>query len=138
MWFTIKNSSGEVVRKISGPVKKGFHRLAWDLRYPAPNTIALNPRKRGEWDSGPKGSLVAPGTYTVAMSKEIDGVITDFPGEKSFEVVPLNSNSLPGSTIEETTAFWKKYDLTTRDVTASGFKMGNTINKVKAIEGIKF
>ncbi|MFT6338056.1 MAG: photosystem II stability/assembly factor-like uncharacterized protein [Halioglobus sp.] len=134
MWFTIKNGSGEVVRKISGPVKKGFHRLAWDLRYPAPNTIALNPEKRGEWDSGPQGSLVAPGTYTVAMSKEIDGVITDFVGEKSFEVVPLHSNSLPGSTIEETTSFWKKYDNTTRDVTATRFKMGNTITKVKAIE----
>jgi len=134
IWFTIKNTSGEVVRRISGPVKKGFHRVAWDLRYPAPNTIALNPRPRGEWDSAPKGSLVAPGNYTVTMSKEIDGILTDFAGEKSFEVVPLNSNSLKGASISETSAFWNKYDATTREVTAAQFKMENTIHKVKAIE----
>ena len=134
IWFTIKNASGEVVRRISGPVKKGFHRVAWDLRYPAPNTIALNPRPRGEWDSAPSGYLVAPGTYTVSMSKEIDGVETQFEGDKSFEVMPLNSNSLKGASIAETTSFWKKYDATTREVTAAQYKIGNTINKVKAMD----
>ena len=134
IWFSIKNASGVVVRRISGPVKKGFHRVAWDLRYSTPNAIALNPKPRGEWDNAPRGSLVAPGTYTVTMSKEIDGVITDFAGEKSFEVVPLNTNSLQGSDIGVTTSFWKKYDATTRDVTAIQYDIGNTINKVKAIE----
>lgn len=134
IWFSIKNTSGVVVRRISGPIKKGFHRVAWDLRYSTPNAIALNPKPRGEWDNAPRGSLVAPGTYTVTMSKEIDGVITDFAGEKSFEVVPLNTNSLQGSAIGVTTSFWKKYDATTRDVTAIQYDLGNTINKVKAIE----
>ncbi|MFT6781916.1 MAG: photosystem II stability/assembly factor-like uncharacterized protein [Saprospiraceae bacterium] len=134
IWFTIKNASGKVVRQIAGPVKKGFHRVAWDLRYPAPNTIALNPKPRGERDDVPRGHLVAPGTYTVGMSKEIDGVITDFEGQKSFEVVPLNSNAHKGATIGETTSFWKKYDTTIRDVTATQFKMANMISQVKAIE----
>lgn len=133
VWFTVRNASGDVVRRISGPVKKGFHRVAWDLRYPAPNTIALNPQPRGEWDSAPKGSLVVPGTYSVSMSKEIDGVLTVLASEKLFDVVLLNANSLQGSTIAETSAFWKKYDATTSNVTAAQFKMGNTINKVKAI-----
>ncbi|MFH2000139.1 MAG: glycosyl hydrolase, partial [Planctomycetota bacterium] len=31
----IRDEAGEPVRILSGPVEKGFHRAAWDLRYPA-------------------------------------------------------------------------------------------------------
>ncbi len=134
IWFTIKNNEGEVVRRISGPVEKGFHRVAWDLRHPAPHTIALQPSSLGEWESAPKGSLVTPGTYSVSMSKEIDGVITEFDGRKTFDVVPLNSNSIQGSTMEEVTAFWNEYDTTTKEVTASRYKLGELITQTKAIE----
>ncbi len=33
--FTVKNRNGEVVRHIEGPAGAGFHRIAWNLRYPA-------------------------------------------------------------------------------------------------------
>ncbi len=32
--LTIRDSQGTVVRKLEGPAKAGFHRVAWDLRYP--------------------------------------------------------------------------------------------------------
>ena len=32
--FTVRDEAGEVVRRLTGPVKSGFHRVAWDLRYP--------------------------------------------------------------------------------------------------------
>ena len=32
--LTVTDDRGEVVRRLSGPVKAGFHRVAWDLRYP--------------------------------------------------------------------------------------------------------
>jgi hypothetical protein len=68
------------------------------------------------------------------MSKEIDGVITEFDGRKTFDVVPLNSNSIQGSTMEEVTAFWNEYDTTTKEVTASRYKLGELITQTKAIE----
>ena len=39
----VKDKDGNTVRRLNGPVKKGFHRVAWDLRFPSPNTIALLP-----------------------------------------------------------------------------------------------
>ena len=30
--FTVKNSDGDIVRLIEGPVEAGFHRIAWNLR----------------------------------------------------------------------------------------------------------
>ena len=34
--FEVRDSDGDVVRRIDGPASKGFHRVAWDLRYPNP------------------------------------------------------------------------------------------------------
>ena len=37
----IKDAQGQVVRRISGPAKKGFHRIAWDLRYPSQRLVRI-------------------------------------------------------------------------------------------------
>src|ERR1700719_3273032 len=34
--FTVSDSSGRVVRRLTGPVTAGMQRVSWDLRYPAP------------------------------------------------------------------------------------------------------
>ncbi len=52
--LVIRDAQGEVVRRIEGPASKGFHRVAWDMRYPAAEPIELNPP--GEyppWQSPP-------------------------------------------------------------------------------------
>ena len=35
--FTITDAAGDVVRRITGPRDAGLHRVAWDLRYAAPD-----------------------------------------------------------------------------------------------------
>jgi len=133
IWLTVSNDQKQVVRRISGPATKGFHRVAWDLRYPAPHTVALQERPRAEWDAPPRGSLVVPGIYTVSLSKEISGVITDMDQSQSFEVVPLHSNSIPDAPIAEVAAFWKAYETTTKQATATQYSLGESISKVKAL-----
>ena len=34
IWLTVRDQSGNVVRRLHGPTGKGFHRVAWDLSYP--------------------------------------------------------------------------------------------------------
>ncbi len=34
--LTVTDASGKVVRRFDGPVTRGMHRVAWDLRTPAP------------------------------------------------------------------------------------------------------
>jgi len=133
IWLTVKDRNGKIVRSISGPTKAGFHRVAWDLRYPASDLIQLNPRKRGEWEDEPAGMLVAPGKYSVSFSKEIDGVFTSLSEPMEFQVVPLNSNSLEGSSINEVSAFWSLYESTTQNVASTSSKLSNATSKTKAI-----
>src|SRR4029077_20677259 len=39
--LTVSDTSGQVIRQISGPATAGFHRVAWDLRYPPSEPAAL-------------------------------------------------------------------------------------------------
>jgi len=112
---SIADASGKVVRRFDGPVTRGMHRVAWDLRGAAPLTAGAGggfgaggrggggggggrggtggAGGGGEGDEeegffrGPTGALVVPGKYTVTLAKRVDGVITPLPGSQSFEVV---------------------------------------------------
>lgn len=133
IWLTVKDNNGNVVRVIEGLSSAGFHRVAWDLRYPAPDVIELKPKPRGEWEGEPAGVMAAPGSYSVSLSKEIDGVFTSLSENMEFNVVPLSSNSLQGASIEEVTAFWDVYEKTTQDVAATSYKLSDASSKTKAI-----
>ncbi len=93
--FSVKNSDGKVIRKISSKPKKGINRIEWDLRYT--DTDPINFRKPtfyNPWGDSDKGLLVSPGNYTVAMSKIVNDNITELSGPVSFEVKALDNTTL--------------------------------------------
>ena len=93
--MSVEDASGVVLRRIDAPSTAGIHRVAWDLRWPSLEPVAGS-GKDDEWghveDSGP---LVAPGTYTIRLSKRVDGVLTQIGEAQTFETVPLGIASLP-------------------------------------------
>ena len=104
--LTIRDASGAVVRRIEGPNKKGIQRATWDLRYPSSRPTDISPpTDRPPWEQDPMGPLVVPGTYTVTLSKSIDGVLTELAGPQEFEVVALDLAALPGASPAESLAF---------------------------------
>ena len=85
--LTVTDSSGQVVRRITGPVTAGVHRVSWDLRYPP---VILGP-PRGEGQENPffqqpSGPLVMPGKYSVSIAQVQDGKLTPLAGPQSFSV----------------------------------------------------
>ena len=85
----VSDEEGNVIRRVSGPAKAGFHRVAWDLRYPPPTPIELKEPEPDVFAPPPGGPLVAPGKYTVRIAKRIDGVETTLGSPQTFNVVPL-------------------------------------------------
>lgn len=130
IWLTVKDKQGTVVRKIKGPVKKGFHRVAWDLRYPATTPV----RERETPGRGPQGVMAPPGNYTVTMSKLVDGVTTDLAGPVPFTVARLYDGALPGASPQETAAFWKKTADLQRSVSATSAVLRNALDRVEKLE----
>lgn len=90
LWLTIKNKEEQVVRRLRAPSGKGFHRLAWDLRYAPLQTISIDKQKNGR----SIGYLAPSGNYTATLSKDEDGNVTDLSTSISFEVVPLYKGHL--------------------------------------------
>ena len=84
-FVVIRDSEGNVVRRISAPTKAGIHRVAWDLRYP------------DAAGGGRGGPLAMPGAYTAELLRR-DGDGTQRLGEpQSFTPKVLVAAGTPAS-----------------------------------------
>jgi len=107
--LTVRDGSGEIVRRVTGPREKGLHRVAWDLRYPSSTPVEVKPPPdRPPWVRPPTGPLALPGTYTVTLAREVDGVVTPLADPQSFEVIPLELATFAAVDRAEVLAFRKK------------------------------
>src|SRR6185503_7568872 len=106
--LVVSDDEGNVIRRVSGPVTAGFHRVAWDLRYPPPSPIELTPPEIDPFSPPPGGPLVVPGQYTVRLVKRIDGVDTALGEAKAFNVTPLYLAVMKESDRAAVLAFQKK------------------------------
>jgi photosystem II stability/assembly factor-like uncharacterized protein len=128
--LTVRNAQGELVRRVEGPVKPGFHRVAWDLRYP--ESSPWKPEAEGRvWMEFP-GPLVNPGTFSVSLSKRIDGVETELAPATSFEVIPMHEAALAGSSPEELTAFVRELDEILRHTGAAASSIAEILVETRA------
>jgi hypothetical protein len=131
IWLTVKDSEGGVVRRIAGPTAKGFHRVAWDLRFPATNAIDIEADPGAE---DPRGVLAMPGRYTVTLSKEIDGAVTDLSGPLPFDVERMREGALEGAEDDDTEAFWLRTAELQRETTAASLALREAMKKVEAMQ----
>ncbi len=106
--LTVRDEDGNVVRRIDGPAKAGFQRVAWDLRYPSAEPTELGGDGEDLFGAPEVGPMVVPGRYTVTLSKRVDGAITPLGDALTFETAPLRLASLPAEDEAAVLAFQKK------------------------------
>jgi len=107
--LTVSDDEGNVVRRLFGPTGAGFHRVAWDLRFPASTPTSLEPpSEENPFEEQPMGPLTVPGSYTVSLSKRVAGVLTQLAGPEAFTTQPLGTASLPEPDRRELLAFEQK------------------------------
>lgn len=92
--LTISDSAGTPIRTLTGPVGKGFQRIAWDLQLPA----HVLPRRASDleemFNDGPSGPFVVPGRYSAALAQRVGGVVSPLGGPLEFRVT-----TAPGSPV---------------------------------------
>jgi hypothetical protein len=133
--LTIRDTDGTIVRTVAGPAKKGFHRVAWDLRYPSTRAVKRvastgdNPWER-DTDSG---FMAPPGSYTVTLSKRVDGKVEVLSEPVGFEVVRVFEGALEGSSPGETTAYMRQVAELQREVTGASEALADAFKTVEIL-----
>jgi hypothetical protein len=121
----VRDRDENVVRRIKGPAKKGFHRVNWDLRYPDTSAIS----RRNDSDDEPSGFLVTPGEYTVSMARLADGEYVELVEPQAFNVKRLREQgALPAQ--EDAAAFWERTARLDRAVTATNISFNDLNDRI--------
>ena len=75
--FTIMDGSGNIMRKMETPLRKGVNSISWDMSY-----------------MDRRGPSVPPGLYSVKMEKYVNGKYETLVQKKEFKVNTLDNNAL--------------------------------------------
>ena len=97
--FTVKDESGNVVRKLTKKPAKGINRTSWDLNYYDWSPVSI----KGEFNPVAKmnGSTpVMPGKYTVGLSMIVRNEEKQLTGPVEFTVKTLDNRTFPADNVE--------------------------------------
>jgi photosystem II stability/assembly factor-like uncharacterized protein len=88
VYLMVYDESGAPIRRVVASVDEGFHRVAWELRYPTPSETEAE-HEGEEWPPATsQGPLVLPGKYSARLFKRVDGAVTELGGvSQSFAVI---------------------------------------------------
>lgn len=131
--LTVRGADGQVVRRLAGPAKAGFQRVAWDLRLPATDAVTGDDERGDENDDGPRGALAPPGRYSVTLAKQVDGQTTVLAGPLSFEVERMRPGALPGAEPAAVAAFWARLAATQRAASGALQAVKDAFARTKAL-----
>jgi hypothetical protein len=94
--LVVKNKAGEIVSKISGPLRKGVSRVNWNLTSSIPTTVKASSRSSRGWRGSGGGitTQVDPGKYDLFLKKRVNGVVSDLAGPVELEVEKIRSGTL--------------------------------------------
>ncbi len=134
LFLIITDKQGKIVRRIPCKVSKGFTRVAWDLRYPSSDLIALNPRPRGEFEPEPQGLLAPPGQYTAQLVKLSNGTESKLADGVTFNVTPLYQPSADAPSQSKVMEFWSDYTELQRSVGAFQSAFSKKSSQINALD----
>ena len=131
--LTVRNANGAIVRQIEGPAEAGFHRVAWNLRYPSLEPWSAEESLWGD-DEG-SGVLVVPGRFSVQMQHRINGELVDVGQSQSFDVVSIRPDpTFPGSTQQQRVVFESQVDELVRAASGTVESIDEVIAELDAVK----
>ena len=94
VYIEVRDSEGDIIKRVDGKTKKGLHRLTWDMKYASTNPLT-------EKDSKNNGLMALPGSYTATLFKRVGTKVTPLSEPVSFELAAIVEGALEGATPQE-------------------------------------
>lgn len=128
VYLEIKDQAGAVVNRIKVINKKGFQRIAWDLKRAGTGIINASGQAVANYSF-----MVAPGNYTASLYAFHKGAIRELAGPVRVVVERLGEPAISGRSIKETVIFWEQYALLATDVNKLSLQVGKTKQYLKSL-----
>ena len=136
VYFVVYDESGAAIRRLDAGADGGFQRVAWDLRYAAPQVKKASDDGDGDFpDSGDLGPLVISGTYFVRMFDKVGGVVTELAGPQTFKVVTEGAAGMSAADRPAQEQFMRKVTRLYRTVSGALHTAEDVESRLKAIRG---
>ena len=127
----IKDNNGNIVDQISGPLRKGTHRVTWGLRTSKSTTVNVSSgsSNRQRWGRS-RGIMtnVNPGTYSVTLYKRVGGDLTKLSDPVSITVERIRENVLKNPNADK----HEQYNTDLAELTTSINKSSHVFMKAMA------
>lgn len=131
--FTIRDLSGNVVRKLSASIGKGLQRITWDGRLPSKSPARLSSPSENIFGNPDLGPLAMPGEYTVSLSQTIDGKTSELVAPTTFRLNTLGGVTLPAPDQAALLAFHNEANELQRQFGTATATLGDVDNKLRYI-----
>lgn len=137
--FTIRDTDGNIIRRITQNPSKGINRVNWDLHYNNPSSTSVsgsfNPTagssgRRG----GGSGLLVMPGEYTVDLALWHQGELKQLAGPAKFLTKKPDIVTLPAANYKENIQFAREVSRLSVAMTGTTRLTNEMISKVEHIK----
>ena len=103
VFLTIRDASGNEIRHVDVPNKKGVHRVTWDLHHDLKEAVTFE--NQFSFFGPIRGVQALPGTYTATLNVRENGAIRALATPVTFEVVSGIDPTLENVTAQEAQAF---------------------------------
>ena len=128
--FTITDSEGSVIKKLTAAPSKGINRIAWNLAYDNPFPVNQDLKKFNPLKKNNFGMPVLPGTYKVSLGLYDKGIYKNLTEPVSFKVKRLKNTTLPESDEKALVAYYKDLNNTVKKMYATENYAENLKKKV--------
>jgi hypothetical protein len=106
--LTVTDETGNVVRRLNGPITKGTNRVAWDLRYSPLTPVKEKEETPDVFTETDQSPLATPGKYSVSLAKTVAGVVTELSVPQTFTASILGTTALPAPDRNALVAFQRR------------------------------
>lgn len=132
VFVLIEDDKGNVISRVTAKNAKGFHRVQWDMRFPAPDPVNLKkPEFVPYWVSAPMGPLAVPGNYQATLMKRQSGELMALSEAKPFTLKSMANSPEITQNPEAVLAFKKQLAELQRSVSGANKKLGEMNNRIK-------
>ncbi len=132
--FTVKDESGDIVRKISSKPSAGINREYWDLRYDSPFPVRMKNKNFDPTAKAGSAMLAIPGKYSVSLDMVVRGEVRHLADSVQFEADLLNNSTLPRENREAIVTFAKKVTNMARVMRGTHELAGDNLDKIMNME----